>query len=110
MSKEIGRREAAKRFLTVLGAAAIAPAALAACGGEEEAAELSCTDTTGLQPAAVSMREQQNYTDHSDNAEQNCGNCNFYTAPQGDGCGSCSVLMNSPVHPEGYCGLWAASA
>ncbi|MFK7984488.1 MAG: high-potential iron-sulfur protein [Sandaracinaceae bacterium] len=110
MSKEIGRREAARRFLTVLGAAAVAPAALAACGGEEGGGELSCTDTTGLQPAAVTMRQQQNYVDASENAEQNCANCNFYTAPSGDGCGACSVLMNSPVHPDGHCGLWAPSA
>lgn len=107
---KMGRRDATRRALTVLGAAFVAPAALVGCGGEEEGeAELSCTDTTGLAPAAVSTRESQNYVDHSTNPEQSCANCRFYTAGAAGQCGSCQVIQG-PIHPEGNCGLWAAQA
>ena len=105
---KIGRRGAIKRALTVLGASAVAPALLAACGGEEEAAGLSCSDTTGLEAAAVTTREGQAYTDSSSNAEQNCANCSFYTAGAAGACGTCTVIQGT-IHPDGYCNLWAAS-
>jgi len=110
--RTIGRRGVMKRALTVLGAAAVAPTLLSACGGEEESSGgggLSCDDTSGLEPAAVSMRQSQNYVDASPNADQNCANCNFYTAGQAGQCGSCSVVQG-PIHPDGYCDLWAAQA
>lgn len=106
--KIIGRRGVMKRALTVLGAAAVAPALLSACGGEEESG-LTCTDTSGLEPAAVTTRESQHYADTSTNAEQNCANCNFFTAGQANQCGSCTVIQG-PIHADGYCNLWAAQA
>jgi hypothetical protein len=109
MSEEkIGRRDAAKRMLMVLGAAAVAPAALAACGGEE-AGGLTCTDTTGLSPAEITTRQTQQYTDVSPHADKDCANCNFYTAGQPNQCGTCQVIRG-PIHPDGYCNLWAAKA
>lgn len=111
MSEKIGRRDAARRALTVLGAAAIVPSALLACGGEEGGGELNCEGTEGLQANAIQMRQQQAYTDDSPHADKRCDNCNFYQAPtQSGGCGSCTVLLNSPVHPAGYCNLWAAAS
>jgi hypothetical protein len=104
---KIGRRDAMKRALQVLGAAAAAPVVLAGCGGGEE--ELSCTDTQGLTPAEVQMRQNQSYVDHSPKPSENCANCNFYEAAQAGQCGSCSVIAG-PIHPEGYCNLWAAKA
>lgn len=107
---KIGRRDAAKRALTVLGAAVIAPSALIGCGGEEEGGgALTCTDTSGLEAAQIATREAQSYTDSSTNADQNCANCNFYQAGQADACGTCQVIQG-PIHPDGYCGLWAATA
>ncbi len=103
---KIGRRDAMKRTLKVLGAVAVAPTVLAACGGEEE---LSCTDTTGLSPAEQSTRQAQAYVDHSPHPDKNCLNCNFYEAAQANQCGSCTVIKG-PIHPEGYCNLWAAKA
>ena len=103
---KMGRREAVKRALQVLGAAAIAPAVLSGCGGEDE---LSCTDTAGLTPAEVQMRQGQSYVDHSPKPAENCANCNFYQAAQANQCGSCTVVKG-PIHPEGYCNLWAAKA
>jgi len=110
---KMGRRDATRRALTVLGAVFVAPSALAACGGDEEegggGGELTCTDTTGLEQSAITTRESQNYTDHSTHADQNCANCRFYTAG-GDGeCGSCQVVQG-PIHPDGHCTLWAAQA
>jgi len=110
---KIGRRDATRRALTVLGAVFVAPAARAACGGEVGGGggdgQLSCTDTSGLEPAQVTTREQQAYVDHSPHADRNCANCRFYTAAGADECGSCQVVQG-PIHPEGHCNLWAAQA
>ena len=107
---KISRRDATRRALTVLGAVFAAPSVLTGCGSEEEGGgELTCTDTTGLEPAQVSTREAQHYVDHSENAEQNCANCRFYTAGQEGACGSCQVIQG-PIHPEGHCTLWAAQS
>jgi hypothetical protein len=106
---KMGRREAARRALMVLGAAAVAPSALAACGGEEEAAGPSCTNTASLTPAELTTRQSQHYGDHSPHADKSCANCRFYTAGQPNACGECQVIRG-PIHPEGYCDLWAAQA
>ncbi len=109
MSDKIGRREAAKRALMVLGAAAVAPTALAACGGEEESEGLTCTDTTGLTPAEITTRQSQQYSDSSPHQDKHCENCNFFTAGAPGQCGSCQVLKG-PINANGYCNLWAARA
>ena len=110
MSGKIGRREAARRALTVLGAAAIAPSALMACGGEEGEGGLTCTDTSGLTPAQVSVRTTQAYVDSTPNEGQDCAGCRFYQAANSaDACGTCQVVQG-PIHPNGYCNLFAANA
>lgn len=105
---KMGRREAAKRALMVLGAAAVAPSALAACGSDEEAG-LSCSNTAALTPAELTTRQSQHYTDHSTHADKRCNNCRFYTAGAPNACGECQVIRG-PIHPEGNCDLWAAQA
>lgn len=105
---KMGRREAAKRALMVLGAAAVAPSVLAGCGGEEQAG-LSCTNTSSLSPAELTTRQSQHYVDASPHADKRCNNCRFYTAGQPNACGECQVIRG-PIHPEGYCDLWAAQA
>jgi hypothetical protein len=105
----MGRRDAARRALTVLGAALVAPSALVACGGEEGAATLTCTDTSGLAAAAVATRESQAYTDTSTNPQQKCSGCRFFTAGAAGQCGTCQVVQG-PIHPDGNCNLWAAAA
>lgn len=108
--RTMGRRDAARRTLTVLGAAAVAPGLLAACGEEGgEEAGLDCTDTSGLEPAQVSTRQGQSYVEHSTNPEQTCSNCRFFTAGGANQCGSCQVIAG-PINPEGNCNLWAAQA
>ncbi len=103
---EIGRRGVMKRALTVLGVATAAPHLLAACGSEESGG-LTCTDTTGLAPAAVTTRTSQAYSDSSADPNKKCTDCNFFTAGQAGQCGTCSVIQG-PIHPDGTCNLWAA--
>ncbi len=91
-----------------LGASALAVApALHACGGKKKEEKLTCTDTTGLSPAEVEQRESAEYTDESPHERKKCDNCNWYkvASPQGS-CGGCT-LLKGPIHPKGYCTLWA---
>ncbi|HEY8432435.1 MAG TPA: high-potential iron-sulfur protein [Sandaracinaceae bacterium] len=104
---KMGRREAAKRALMVLGAAVIAPSALAGCGSKEEEGGFSCQNTSGLSPAELSTRQSQAYTDSSPHADKRCDNCRFFQAGQPNACGTCQVIRG-PIHPQGYCNLWAA--
>ncbi|HJK94606.1 MAG TPA: high-potential iron-sulfur protein [Polyangiaceae bacterium LLY-WYZ-15_(1-7)] len=98
--------------LTVVGTAG---ATLVGCGGEEGGGsgggsdELSCTDTSGLEPAAVQTRNSLAYVDASPHgAAKNCTNCQFYeAAPSAGQCGGCTIVPG-PIHPEGYCNSWAA--
>jgi hypothetical protein len=106
---KMGRREAGRRFLMVLGGAALVPSALAACGGEEGADALTCTDTSALNASEIATRESQMYADHSPHADKHCNNCRFYTAGGQNACGTCQVLRG-PIHPEGHCNLWAAQS
>lgn len=107
-AEKMGRREAARRTLLVLGAAAIAPSALAGCGGGEEGG-LTCTNTSGLSEAELSTRTTQAYVDSSPQADKRCSNCRFYQAGQPNQCGGCQVIRG-PIHPQGYCNLWVAQA
>ena len=102
----IGRRDALKRALTVLGAAAIAPTLLAGCG-EEGGGALSCAGTDGLSAPEIATRNSQAYVEASANAEQTCANCNFFTAGQAGQCGTCTVIRGT-INPAGYCNLWVA--
>ena len=106
-NSKMGRRDAARRALTVLGAAVLAPSVLTACG--EEGGALSCNDTSGLEPAQLAVRESQNYLEVSPNAEQTCASCRFFTAGAAGQCGTCTVIQG-PINPAGYCALWAAVA
>jgi hypothetical protein len=97
----MGRR----RVLAVLGAAAVAPAALAGCGG----GELTCQQTAGLSADQIQLRQQQHYVDRSPHQDRKCDGCRFYQRPERDGtCGGCQVVAG-PIHPDGYCDLFAAT-
>src|SRR5688572_28111077 len=104
---KIGRREATKRALWVLGVGAVAPSALAGCGGGDEEEGLTCTQTGGLSPAEASARTAAEYVDRSTTPDQRCNNCRFFTAGGANQCGSCT-LLRGPINPEGYCNLWQA--
>jgi hypothetical protein len=99
------RRDLLRSALALPVVAAAGPL-LQACGGGGD--ELTCTDTAGLDPAAVQMRTSLAYVDRSPHgATKNCTNCNFYQAAAAGQCGGCT-LIRGPIHPEGYCNSWAA--
>ena len=77
---------------------------------EEPAAEasFSCMDTTGLEEADITMRNTLLYTDQSETEGQNCANCQLYVLPEaGSNCGTCTTVKG-PIHPDGWCSIWAA--
>lgn len=113
-NEKLGRREVLKRALVVLAAAPVGAATLSACGssgGGGGGGGLHCTDTAGLQPAEVTMRNTQAYTDASPHADQHCRQCRFFTAAAGGAtaCGTCQVVRG-PIHPDGYCNLYSAAS
>lgn len=102
MSQQVySRRDALKRVsLTVLAAGAWGALG---CGKKE----LTCTDTTGLSADEAQARTTLAYVDKTPEAAKNCANCLQYVPGAADACGACKVLKG-PVHPNGYCKVWAA--
>lgn len=86
-------------------------ALMAACGGKEEAAApaLTCTDTSALAPADAQLRTAQAYADKSPHPDKDCKTCNFFDAGAPGACGGCKVIKG-PIHPDGYCNLFAKKA
>lgn len=67
--------------------------------------DLRCTDVANVN---YNMRSTLQYTDQSTEKNKNCANCALYTAPEsGSDCGGC-LTITGPIHPEGYCTIWAA--
>ncbi len=118
-------------FLKVLGIAGAVGTgtAIAGCGGGdsadmaptdepmEDAAPMddaaaaddsfTCQDTSGLAEADITLRTSLQYTDTSPEEGKNCANCALYVVPEsGTGCGTCQTVKG-PVHPLGYCTIWA---
>ena len=111
-------------FLKVLGVAGgvgVGTAVVAGCGGgdtveqpvaspeaEPMAEGFSCMDTEGLTETEMLTRTTTEYTDTSTEEGKNCLNCVLYVAAEsGSGCGTC-LTVKGPIHPEGYCNIWAA--
>jgi hypothetical protein len=111
MSKEtMNRRHFFKEAGLIGAAAAGAALALSACGkGGAEAAAFTCTDTAGLSEAELGARMEAEYTDKSTVAGKDCKGCALYNKAASAGtCGGCKVVKG-PIHPNGYCKLWAAA-
>lgn len=102
-------RTTVKLPVLMAGAGALA----AACGGKEEGAApapaLTCTDTSALAPADVQLRTAQAYADKSPHPDKDCKTCNFFDAGAPGACGGCKVIKG-PIHPDGYCNLFAKKA
>lgn len=96
-------------FLSVISTAAAGGAAvLAGCGGKPK--EFTCTDVSSLKEDEKKVRESVKYVDKSGEPGKKCNNCLQYTAAPAEGqCGGCKVVKG-PIHPEGYCTLWAKKA
>lgn len=96
-----------------IGKEPAAPAQTGEVKGEasikKDAAQLDCTDTTGLSSAEIKVRESLEYVDKTPKPEQDCANCQHWKEPPSDGaCGGC-VVMPGPVHPKGWCNIWVAT-
>lgn len=126
-NKDITRRDFIQR-LTLFGAAGIgAGSLLAACGGGEQPAAtpsetpaaappaappmaegFTCTDTSGLTEQELAARTTLKYVDKSTMEGKQCDNCALYVAAAAAGqCGTCQTIKG-PIHPMGYCDIWAA--
>lgn len=105
--RRMGRREVTRRALRVLGVAWVAPAALA-CSEEPREEALRCDDTTGLAQGVIATRRAQHYVDEAPSEAERCDNCRYFQPGAAGRCGTCRVL-EGPIHPEGYCDLWATT-
>lgn len=107
----ITRRQLLRRTFGAGAAIAGSGFLLAACeeDEQEQAADLDCTDVSGLDDQQRQTRETLAYTDESPEAEQRCNNCRFFEPAGSEGaCGGCQI-MPGPVHPLGWCKSWAAT-
>ena len=87
--------------MAVVGAV---PALLHGCTKEE----FSCNDISGLRRKDLELRTSLKYVDASPHGEtKNCTNCEFFVKGDKNQCGKCT-LVQGPIHPQGYCGAWAA--
>lgn len=104
-SEKVSRRV----FLSVISTVGAAAAAGLAVGCSKPK-EFTCTDVSSLKDDEKKVRESVKYTDKSQEPGKKCGNCLQYTKAPADGqCGGCKVVKG-PIHPEGYCTLWAKMA
>jgi len=103
--------------LAATGVATLAPW-LTRCGGsgdggrdaraiEQQAASydpsLDCTNTTGLWPAEMQTRDENEYADRSPHPDQFCFDCtNFIPPPEKNRCGGCDTVKG-PINPIGWC-------
>jgi hypothetical protein len=103
---------------SLLGAAAtVVPGvvSLLRCGsGREEvlaeaatyATDLDCTDTAGLLPVDLRLREDNEYVDRSPHETRYCFNCSNFRKPRTEGdCAAC-LTVKGPIHPLGWCRTW----
>lgn len=102
------RREALKHG-SLLGIVALVGAA--GCRQEQASGPPSCTDTTGLTPAELTVRTALAYTDTSADAGRICTRCAQFVPSQNapNACGSCKVLKG-PISPLGSCRSFLAKA
>lgn len=84
--------------------------ALVVVGCKGNRALPTCTDTTGLPPDQVKLRETLAYADRAPDPAKTCEQCAQYEAgPSAEACGSCK-LMKGPICPGGTCKVFAARA
>lgn len=92
-----------RRYLIVLGSAALVPIVAACSGGANK-----CEDTSSLTPAELQLRQSLQYMTVSPHADKRCDNCQpFVAGPDPQSCGTC-VIVKGPIDPKGYCNSWAA--
>jgi hypothetical protein len=104
MNSRMDRREALRR-LTVLSVAALVPASLLGCSRKT-----TCIDASGLAPEDANLRNNiAGYLDLAPDPGKKCTRCVQYVPAAPNACGSCKVVKG-PVHPDGTCKLFVATA
>jgi len=93
-----------RRVLEVIAGGSTALAFLPAIGCGSSGSD--CSDTTGVDPAALSTRQSLHYVATATDPQRRCQNCTLYTAGQG-GCGTCQAFAG-PVSAEGSCDSFVA--
>jgi hypothetical protein len=93
-----------RRSLLIASASALG---LVGASGCKTAGPASCTDVSGLTPEERKVRTTLDYTDRTPVPGKPCIKCVQYVPPASSGqCGGCKV-MKGPVHPAGYCRVFA---
>jgi hypothetical protein len=103
MTEPLSRRELL-RHGAVFGALILTETAC----GRTQPAPLSCTDTSSLSPAEVTLRTTLGYSDHSTEPARQCRACLQFVAPPTEGqCGTCKIVKG-PINPSGNCKSFVA--
>jgi hypothetical protein len=79
--------------------------ALFLLGCAKDKSSFACMDVSALSAEDQQARAQSSYVDRTTEAGKNCESCQQFIAGK-DGCGSCK-LLKGPVHPWGYCKVYA---
>lgn len=98
-----------RRALQILGAglgAASGVLALTSTDAHAQAAP-SCKNKVPVDPAAVQMRRNLQYSEKSTTPGKKCSNCVQFEAGKYKECGGCKLFAGA-VNPEGNCLSWAA--
>jgi hypothetical protein len=88
-------------------AAALGAFALVGAACSKQPASLTCTDTTGLSPADVTVRTTLVYLDTSLEPGRTCSNCQQFIPGAPNACGTCKILKG-PINPKGSCKSYVA--
>jgi hypothetical protein len=98
-----------RRALQILGAGLGAATGVLALSGSEAHAEaaLNCKNKVPIDPVAVQMRRNLQYSEKSNAPGKKCSNCAQYEAGKYKECGGCKLFAGA-VNPEGNCLSWAA--
>lgn len=104
----LDRRSFLVRAAQIGAVAAAAPVFIGLVGCSKKEEVKTCTDTSGLSPDQIAMRNQLQYVDVTPKPAEDCEGCMLYTEPKaGAFCGGCTLLAG-PIAPKGYCISWAA--
>jgi hypothetical protein len=99
MNDKLSRREALGGTAAFAWVAALP---IVACG-KEKPKVLMCTDTTGLSPVDLQVRETVlAYVEVSATPGKNCANCQQFIPAAPNACGTCKIVKG-PINPGGNC-------
>jgi hypothetical protein len=99
MESKLSRRQALKQGA---GFGAVAVLGVPACS-KEKPKVLMCTDTSGLPPADLQIREVVlAYVDISTTPGKNCLACQQFMPGPPNACGICKIVKG-PINPAGNC-------